>query len=178
MMALTDGVVLAEAPSDLTFKFTPGQTIDTTTIGTGIVITRAGDNGTFETATVTPWISGRTASDPAFRCTAHRHGGEWHRDHAESRCDAGCGAASRIAVGATAIVVSLNPNGGGTTGQQLVNAINDDADASALVKATVTAGGAGSVATGLPAGTILTLSGASLPSVTSDLSTSTALRFK
>jgi len=44
---LLDGDLRTEAPSELTLRFSPGQAIDTNTLG-GIVITRAGGDGDFE----------------------------------------------------------------------------------------------------------------------------------
>ncbi|QDU48389.1 Calx-beta domain protein [Gimesia panareensis] len=59
-LSLSDGEVYHEAPTELTFKFTPGQQIDPASLG-GIQIVRSGQDGTFadgNEVTITPGYIG------------------------------------------------------------------------------------------------------------------------
>lgn len=138
---LLDGDLRTEAPSELTLRFSPGQAIDTNTLG-GIVITRAGGDGDFE--------GGRVYSDfgtngvvtvefEALRLGAGGNGIQFNF----SKSDLGSGTLPTISANlATKIInVTLNSNAATpTTAQGLVDAVNHDANAATLVHASIRTG--------------------------------------
>ncbi|MCO6455986.1 MAG: DVUA0089 family protein [Pirellulaceae bacterium] len=127
------------APLDLTFRFDENQVFDPADLS-GIQITRSNLDGQFAPASVQSEFNTFGAVRLGF--TATRLGQDQNGIRiAVSKRDQGNAGPPAIAVVGTVINVSLNTNlGNETTALDLVNAINSDIDASALIRATILAG--------------------------------------
>lgn len=133
---LLDGDLRTEAPRELTLRFSPGHEIDGDTLG-GIVITRAGGDGQFESGSVDSDFGTNGNVVIGFQAIRLGAGGNGIRLNF-TKDDLGPSALPTVAanVATKVIDVTLNSNAATpTTAQALIDAINGDADASVLVHA-------------------------------------------
>lgn len=138
---LVDGQVRTDAPRELTLRFSPGQALDATTLG-GIVITRAGGDGDFETSNVYSDFNTSDAVEVGFDAVRLGAGGNGIAvSFTKSILNQG-GVPKIVAnVPGKAITVTLDSTPGAqTNADQLVQAMADDANASLLVTASIRKG--------------------------------------
>jgi len=175
---LSQGEILNVAPLDLTFQFDQATQLDFATMS-GIQIWRSGLDNQFSAASVSSDFGTAGAVELTFRAKAL---GPTQNGIALafSKADLGNNVAPRLTVTGSSIAVVLNSNAlFPTTGQRLVDALNANTDASALLVASVSQGSA-TANISLPAINYspLTLTGANAASVVSDLGSSNAVRFR
>jgi hypothetical protein len=136
---LIDNQVRTEVPRELTLRFSNGQTIDAATLG-GIVITAAGHDDDFEEAYVYSDFNTNGAVVVEFDAQRLGAGGNGI-SVVVNKSDLGLGLPPTISVAGTTINASLNSNAvTPTTAQSFVDAINNNASANLLVRATIRSG--------------------------------------
>ena len=136
---LTADAIRDVAPKELVFRFNEGQTIDPATLS-GIEITRSGFDGTFARSSITSDFNTNGAVVIQLQAVNAGPGGD-HISLAVTKSDHGDGSGPTITVAGSVINVDLNTNAlNHTNANELVDAINNSAAASALVTASITGG--------------------------------------
>ena len=135
---LKDGDVRSVAPTDLTFRFDQNQRFNDTQLQqTGIQITRANQDGTFQQASLATDLNTNGATQVTF--TATRYGQQGNDIQIiVNKSNQGAPGLPTISVTGSVITANLNTYPGyESTAQDLVNAVNNNLDARALVLASV-----------------------------------------
>jgi hypothetical protein len=163
---LTNGQVRDTAPHDLTFRFQDGQTIDAATLD-AIQITRAGGDNQFDSSSAVSDLG----SDGAvvLQLNAVNPGPNGNViSLSVTRSDHGDGSASTVVVDGNSVSVDLNINANGSaTATDLLAAINGNAEASALLSASIVGGNPSEDLTFFP-NTTVNLGGYNQATATSD----------
>ncbi|MEO1524376.1 MAG: GEVED domain-containing protein [Planctomycetota bacterium] len=180
---LVDGSVLLVSPNELVFRFDDDTTIDPATLGDAenagaIRITRAGEDRVFESAAVTSDLG--TSGRALFEFRARQSGslGNGIAINVTSSARAGS-SAPIITTNGREVSIDLNSTAGAvTTARDLTTAVNNDAEASALIEAIQVSGPSlEPVGTTVPAGgTSLVLDGANAAQAVTDFGTNGAVR--
>lgn len=134
---LDEGDFLNVAPRELTFRFNDGQSIDTTTVATGIRVTRAGSDGSFgrSSAATDFGTNGRVEIQLTLAT-----GSPSPTSIVVTKADLGANAAPVIgALVGNTLSIRLNSNTP-TTATQLVNAINASSSTGGVLTAEITGG--------------------------------------
>ena len=185
---LTDNQIRHTAPRDLTFLFNSVANIDPASLPTdesnlsaydSIQITRSGLDGTFEHAAVFSDFNTGGAVEIEFTAVTAGVSGSLV-SLAVDKADLGDGVAPTIAVQGQQIQVTLNTTvDSETTARQLVDALNADPSASALVTARIRSGAAATdIATPDITYSPLTMDAANSASAVTDFNTNSGLAVK
>ncbi|MBC8355867.1 MAG: choice-of-anchor L domain-containing protein [Planctomycetes bacterium] len=171
---LRDGSVRQISPSELVFSFNDGAAIDPDTLS-GIRLTRSGGDGLFSTATATSDFN--TAGQVVIDFTA-ANSGESGNDISISVIKNAVPSSPLVSVLGNNISVELNSTTG-TTAAELVDAINNDLDASRLLVANIRRGsGSTNLATPAINYSPIVTGGANAASITHNLNLGTSVEVK
>jgi hypothetical protein len=138
---LLDGDLRVEAPRELTLRFSPGQVIDTNTLG-GIAITRAGGDSSFEVGHVYSDFGTDGAVVVQFDALRLGDGGNGIQIRV-TKSDLGPGELPVVAADLAAKTIDVTLNSSittPTTAQGLVDAVNRHDIANLLVRASIRSG--------------------------------------
>ena len=176
---LVDGSVLLVSPNELVFRFDDDTNIDPDTLG-AIRITRAGEDRVFESAAVTSDLG--TAGRALFEFRARQSGslGNGIVINLTSSARAGSAAPVITTLGRE-VTIDVNSNPGAvTTARDLITAVNNDPNASALIEAIQVSGPTlEPVGNTVPAaGTSLVLDGANAAQAVTDFGTNGDVRVR
>lgn len=172
---IQDSQVLTDAPRELVFRFDNQTPIDPATIQGGISITRAGNDGSFETASVTSDLGTNGQVIVEFRSLTPGATGNGIQVQLQSS-DRGTGTQQVLVdVDLTDRVITLDLNSNVTSPssvRDVLTAISDDPEASSLIEAyQVTGSSLNGVGDNIGAGIDLELTGANAAQYVTDLGT-------
>jgi hypothetical protein len=171
---LRNGDVRTESPQELLFQFSPGQDIDSATLG-AIQLVAAGHDGSFRPASALTDFG--TSGAVTVRLGTQRLGAAENGSTLSiATSDFGVDAPPTIAGGPGALTLTLNSNTTTpTTVQDLLDLVANDASAAALLTVEVVDGDVATDISGA-SGATLTLGSAGAADVVTDLGTGTDLR--
>ncbi|HIF34390.1 MAG TPA: hypothetical protein EYQ75_22610, partial [Planctomycetaceae bacterium] len=173
---LHDGDVLNEAPRELKVRFSEEASLDLASLATGIEVVRSGQDGVFESASVTTDLN--TVGAVLMKFTAVQPGVAGEGIVLEfTKSDRGAPGNIGISVEGDRIRVDLNNNSAAnSTATDVLNAVNVHPEASRLVVASIAQGNAfGNVAAPAISYSPLTMIGANQARATSSFGQGTAL---
>ncbi|MGE0757193.1 MAG: hypothetical protein AB7O38_09240, partial [Pirellulaceae bacterium] len=177
---LRAGQVRQTAPNELTFHFNDAADLNVSTIASGIQLFRAGEDGAFERAVATTDFN--TNGQAVMDFTAVQPGQSGNGIAINFiKNDLGAGVGPRVTVQGESILVELNSRiGSQTTAAQLRTAINNHAQASQIVTASLRNNATGTVNIAAPAITYspVVTGGANAASVVSNLNVGGSFQVK